>query len=96
MPMMPSYRSAALPAKNSLNQPHNIVRHPDTPHAVFRHVVHRTRASRRRGTLKSSKDGAFYWVDTCVVPVRQHDCTIGYMSVRQAADPDAIAAAGAS
>ena len=78
-----------------LNQPHNIVRHPDTPPMLFSDMWYTLHKGEPwRGTLKNrSKDGAFYWVDTCVVPVRQHDCTIGYMSVRQAASPDAIAAA---
>ena len=78
-----------------LNQPHNIVRHPDTPPVLFSDMWYTLHKGEPwRGTLKNrSKDGAFYWVDTCVVPVRQHDCTIGYMSVRQAASPEAIAAA---
>ena len=77
-----------------LNQPHNIVRHPDTPPMLFSDMWYTLHKGEPwRGTLKNrSKDGAFYWVDTCVVPVRQHDCTIGYMSVRTEATREQIAA----
>jgi aerotaxis receptor len=41
------------------------------------------------------KNGDFYWVDACVVPVRRNEQTIGYMSVRKRAEPAAIAHAQA-
>lgn len=76
---------------------HNIVRHPDMPPAVFEDmwkVLHRGKPW--QGLVKNRcKNGDFYWVDACVVPVRRNEQTIGYMSVRQRAEPAAIAHAQA-
>ncbi len=72
---------------------HNIVRHPDMPPAVFEdmwNVLHSGKPW--RGLVKNRcKNGDFYWVDACVVPVRRNEQTIGYMSVRRRAEPAAIA-----
>src|SRR5690606_1034747 len=47
-----------------------------------------------RGLVKNRcKNGDFYWVDALVVPVRQDDSTVGYMSVRTAPAPAQVAAA---
>ena len=76
---------------------HNIVRHPDMPPAVFEDmwkVLHSGKPW--QGLVKNRcKNGDFYWVDACVVPVRRNEQTIGYMSVRQRAEPAAIAHAQA-
>jgi aerotaxis receptor len=72
---------------------HNIVRHPDMPPAVFEDmwkVLHSGKPW--QGLVKNRcKNGDFYWVDACVVPVRRNEQTIGYMSVRKRAEPAAIA-----
>ncbi|MDH0900650.1 PAS domain-containing methyl-accepting chemotaxis protein [Comamonas aquatica] len=76
---------------------HNIVRHPDMPPAVFEDmwkVLHSGKPW--QGLVKNRcKNGDFYWVDACVVPVRRNEQTIGYMSVRKRAEPAAIAHAQA-
>jgi aerotaxis receptor len=76
---------------------HNIVRHPDMPPAVFEgmwKVLHSGKPW--QGLVKNRcKNGDFYWVDACVVPVRRNAQTIGYMSVRKRAEPAAIAHAQA-
>lgn len=76
---------------------HNIVRHPDMPPAVFEDmwkVLHSGKPW--QGLVKNRcKNGDFYWVDACVVPIRRNEQTIGYMSVRKRAEPAAIAKAQA-
>ena len=74
---------------------HNIVRHPDMPPEVFADMWATLKSGEPwRGTVKNRRrDGAYYWVDACIVPIRQHDKTVGYMSVRQAASGQAIARA---
>ncbi len=74
---------------------HNIVRHPDMPPEVFADMWATLKSGEPwRGTVKNRRrDGAYYWVDACIVPIRQHDTTVGYMSVRQAASGQAIARA---
>jgi aerotaxis receptor len=65
---------------------HNIVRHPDVPAAVFAQMWRTLKDGLPwRGVVKNRcKNGAFYWVDAQVVPVRKNGETIGYMSVRRA------------
>lgn len=75
-------------------QSHNLVRHPDMPSAVFAEMWKVLRSGKPwQGLVKNRcKNGDFYWVDACVVPIRRNEQTIGYMSVRQRADPQAVAA----
>ncbi|MGE5466846.1 MAG: methyl-accepting chemotaxis protein [Ignavibacteria bacterium] len=67
-----------------LGKSHNVVRHPDMPPAAFQDLWETIRDGRPwRGLVKNrSKDGDHYWVEAFVVPVRENDRTIGYMSVR--------------
>jgi aerotaxis receptor len=67
-----------------IGQPHNLVRHPDLPEAVFRDMWATLESGYPwRGLVKNRrKDGGFYWVDALVVPVRKNGRPIGYMSVR--------------
>ena len=80
-----------------LGSSHNIVRHPDMPSAAFQDMWATLQAGRPwQGIVKNRcKDGGYYWVDACVVPVTRHDQVIGYMSVRKHATPAAIEAAEA-
>ena len=76
---------------------HNIVRHPDMPPQAFADLWRTVAAGLPwRGIVKNrDKDGDHYWVDAFVVPIREHDRTVGYMSVRSAPSREAIAAAEA-
>nr|WP_319528542.1 PAS domain-containing methyl-accepting chemotaxis protein [Pseudomonas laurentiana] len=67
-----------------LRAPHNLVRHPDVPPAVFAHMW---------GTLKQGlpwmgivknrcKSGDHYWVNAYVTPVFENNQVVGYESVR--------------
>jgi len=71
---------------------HNIVRHPDMPAAAFADLWATVKAGRPwRGLVKNRcRNGDHYWVDALVVPVRQDDRTIGYMSVRTEPGRDRI------
>ncbi len=61
------------------DRPHNIVRHPDMPRAVFFLLWERIRAGLPVGAYvkNRSKDGRHYWVYAVVTPVED-----GYLSVR--------------
>jgi aerotaxis receptor len=63
---------------------HNLVRHPDMPPQAFEDLWRTVNAGLPwRGIVKNrSKDGDHYWVDAFVVPVRENDQTVGFMSVR--------------
>lgn len=76
---------------------HNIVRHPDMPPQAFADLWRTIKQGYPwRGLVKNrAKDGDHYWVDAFVVPIRQNDETVGYMSVRQEPKREAIAKAEA-
>ena len=67
-----------------IGKSHNLVRHPDMPPQAFEDLWRTIKADLPwRGTVKNrSKNGDHYWVDAFVVPVRENDQTVGYMSVR--------------
>lgn len=77
------------------NQPHNIIRHPDMPPAVFASMWQRLKSGQPwMGIVKNRcKNGDYYWVHTYVTPVRERDSICGYESVRVKADPEWIARA---
>lgn len=77
-----------------LGKSHNIVRHPDMPEAVFKDMWATLRSGKPwQGLIKNRcKNGDFYWIEACVVPIRRNEQTIGYMSVRQRTKPEAVAA----
>ena len=74
---------------------HNMVRHPDMPEQAFADLWRTIQADYPwRGVVKNrAKNGDHYWVDAFVVPIRENDQTIGYMSVRSAPSRQAIAEA---
>jgi aerotaxis receptor len=63
---------------------HNLVRHPDMPPQAFEDLWRTIKTGQPwRGIVKNrAKEGDHYWVDAFVVPVRESDKTVGYMSVR--------------
>jgi PAS domain S-box-containing protein len=76
-----------------LGAPHNILRHPDMPRAVFKLLWDSVQARREicAYVKNLSKDGSFYWVFANVTPsFDSRDNLIGYFSVRRKPRPEAI------
>ena len=67
-----------------MGAPHNIVRHPDVPAAVFAHMWNTLKQGRPwMGIVKNrSKNGDHYWVNAYVTPVLEKNQVAGYESVR--------------
>ncbi|PIE25302.1 MAG: chemotaxis protein [Neptuniibacter caesariensis] len=67
-----------------IGKPHNIVRHPDVPPAVFGDFWEKMTANKPWiGIVKNRcKDGSFYWVNAYATPIVEGGKTIGYQSVR--------------
>ena len=67
-----------------IRTPHNLVRHPDVPPAVFAHMWETLKAGRPwMGIVKNRcKSGDHYWVNAYVVPVLDDGKVTGYESVR--------------
>ncbi|MBD3727687.1 MAG: PAS domain-containing protein, partial [Moraxella osloensis] len=69
-----------------IGQPHNLIRHPDVPEAVFADMW----ASLKQGipwtqlVKNRRKNGGFYWVRAKVTPIYKDEQIVGYMSVRSA------------
>ena len=71
-----------------IGQPHNIVRHPDMPPAVFADLWHTLKHGRSWvGVVKNRrKDGGFYWVLANASPIMENGELTGFASVRVRAD----------
>ncbi len=75
-----------------IGQPHNIVRHPDVPEAVFKDLW-RTLQSGNSWTQivkNRTKDGRHYWVKANATPVVENEKITGYISIRKPATPEEI------
>jgi PAS domain S-box-containing protein len=67
-----------------MNQPHNIVRHPDMPPAAFENLWDTLKAGKPwAGAVKNRrKNGDFYWVLASATPIWENGQISGYMSIR--------------
>ena len=67
-----------------VGQPHNLVRHPDMPPAVFGHMWDTIKQGKPwMGIVKNRcKNGDHYWVSAYVTPIYENGKMAGYESVR--------------
>ncbi|HCT5759588.1 TPA: methyl-accepting chemotaxis protein, partial [Pseudomonas aeruginosa] len=67
-----------------MSAPHNLIRHPDVPPAVFAHMWTTLKAGRPwMGIVKNRcKNGDHYWVSAYVTPIYDQGAVVGYESVR--------------
>jgi PAS domain S-box-containing protein len=74
--------------------PHNIIRHPDMPRAVFKLLWQELQAGREIFAFVKNlaHDGAHYWVFAQVIPEVVEGKVIGYFSFRRCPKRRAIAA----
>lgn len=73
-----------------LNQPHNIVRHPDMPAEAFGDLWATLKSGKPwTGAVKNRrKNGEYYWVLASASPLWENGAVAGYMSVRTRLQPD--------
>ncbi len=85
---------AGMTREELIGQPHNVIRHPDTPPEVFRDLWETIQSGHPwQGVVKNRrKNGDHYWVKATVAPLPDGS---GYMSIRLKASPEEIAAAQA-
>jgi PAS domain S-box-containing protein len=88
-------RLSRLREDEAIGQPHNLIRHPDMPRAIFK-LLWDTLGERREVfayVVNLATDGAHYWVLAHVTPSsEQHGRLIGYHSSRRRPDPAAVTA----
>lgn len=67
-----------------IGQPHNIIRHPDVPAAVFADLWASLKAGETWSQIVKNRraDGGFYWVRANATPIYTKGKVSGYMSVR--------------
>lgn len=75
---------SGFPRNELVGQPHSIVRHSDMPKEAFEDLWRTVKTGMPwRGKVKNkTKAGSHYWVDSFVVPIRENNQTVGFMSVR--------------
>lgn len=80
-----------------MGKPHNIVRHPDMPPAIFKEMWETLEARKPWvGVVKNRrKEGGFYWVLATAMPIIQNGQCVGYASVRVKPRPEQVRAAEA-
>lgn len=81
-----------------LGAPHNILRHPDMPRAVFKLLWDTIQAKREINAYVKNlaKDGSFYWVFANITPsFDRRGEVIGYYSVRRKPRAEAVKAVSA-
>ena len=80
-----------------IGSPHNIVRHPDMPEAVFEHMWSYLKSGRSwMGVIKNRcRNGDYYWVNAYVTPILENGQITGYESVRVKPEPQQVQRASA-
>jgi len=76
-----------------LGKPHNIIRHPDMPKAIFKLLWEKVENKEEifAYVKNLSSDGSFYWVFANITASCDHnDNIIGYYSVRRKPNPKAL------
>lgn len=73
------FRVSGYSADEMIGEPHNIIRHPDMPKAVFKYFWERLKSDEPivAYVKNLSSDGKYYWVLASAVPVKD-----GYVSIR--------------
>ena len=91
----PSFvRISGYSTKELVGQPHNIMRHPDMPRAIFARMWKMLQSDKPIYCYVKNlaKDGSFYWVFAYMIPdLDAKGNVIGYHSERRAPNPKAIA-----
>ena len=77
-------RISGFSQEELIGSPHNLVRHPDMPAAVFGLMWSYLKAGKSwMGIVKNRcKNGDFYWVSAYVTPILEEGRLIGFESVR--------------
>jgi aerotaxis receptor len=77
-------KASGFTEQELMNQPHNIVRHPDMPEAAFEDLWITLKAGKPwTGAVKNRrKNGDYYWVLASATPIWENGAVSGYMSIR--------------
>jgi len=78
-------RISGYTKEEMIGKPHNLVRHPDMPRAIFQEMWNTIQSGYPwTGIVKNrTKGGGYYWVDATVTPILKGGEIVGYISVRR-------------
>jgi methyl-accepting chemotaxis protein len=84
--------------KECIGEPHNMVRHPDMPAEAFADLWNNLKQGRPwSGYVKNRcKNGDHYWVKANATPLFENGQVVGYMSVREKPNREAVTACEAA
>jgi PAS domain S-box-containing protein len=87
-------RVAGYAERDVIGKPHNIIRHPEMPRAVFGLLWQEIQAGNEIFAYVNNlaSDGANYWVFAHVTPTRSRGRIVGYHSNRRVPDAAAVRA----
>lgn len=76
--------SQAIVKKEILGQKHNIIKHKDTPRAVFDELwENHSNGQYMERCFSNRKDGSAYWVASTILPIKdKQENIVEYMSIR--------------
>lgn len=88
-------KTSGFTREELIGKPHNLVRHPDMPPAVFEDMWRYLKSGQAwMGMVKNRrKNGDYYWVSAYVTPISEQGKIIGYESVRVKPSARAVARA---
>ena len=77
-------RTSGYSTDELMDQPHNMVRHPDMPTEAFADMWRSLKEGQSWTALVKNrrKDGDHYWVRANAAPMRRNGAVVGYLSVR--------------
>lgn len=86
-------RVSCMAEDELLGKPHNVIRHPEMPRALFALLWNEIQAGREvfAYVLNLAADGVGYWVLAHVTPTFQHGSIVGYHSNRRLPGAAAVA-----
>jgi len=75
-----------------IGKPHNIIRHPDMPKAIFKLLWDYLKDGKEINAYVKNlcKDGSYYWVFANVTPSYFNDKVVGYHSTRRKPNQEAL------
>ena len=78
-------RISEFTSDEMVGKPHNIIRHPDIPPAMYQDMWKTIQSGKPwNGVIKNrAKSGNYYWVEALMMPIVRDKKIEGYLSVRK-------------
>ena len=92
------YEIAQYPMGALMGKPHNIIRHPDMPKTAFADLWNVIKSGKlwQGYVCNIGYHGRIYWVKATAFPCYSNGQIVGYLSVREKAEPEMIEKAKAA